>query len=100
MKNNEQAEYNHKKMGAVVLLESSALLGKVLVSVSGDEFWVKLTDLTPLMDSVTEKGNPARKPLGPNRPNASPDSQYHVVSCQPSLAVFAQLPELHSGTAR
>lgn len=79
MKKNQQAEHNHKRVGAVVLLESSAFLGKVLVPASGDEFWVKLTDLTPLMDSVIEKPKPARSPLGPNRPNASPNSQSHVV---------------------
>jgi hypothetical protein len=79
MKNNQQTAHSHKRVGAVVLLESSALLGKVLVPASGDEFWVKLTDLTPLRDSVIEKRKPARKPLGPNLPNALPDRQYHVV---------------------
>lgn len=63
-----------------MLLESTAELAKVLVPTSGDEFWVKLTDLTLLVDGVVEKSEPARKKRsGTNRPNASPNSQYRVV---------------------
>jgi hypothetical protein len=48
----KQATHNHKRAGEVVLLESTAELGKVLVLASGDEFWVKLTDLTQLGGGV------------------------------------------------
>ena len=58
MKNNQQATHNHKRVGAVVLLESTAELAKVLVAGSGDEFWVKRTDLTPWGDSVKVESKP------------------------------------------
>jgi hypothetical protein len=76
---NQQTTHSHKRVGAVVWLESSALLAKVLVPASGDEFWAKLSDLTALVDGVIENRKPARKPLSTTRPNASPDSQYRVV---------------------
>jgi hypothetical protein len=65
MKNNNQpARYNHKSAGAVVLLESTAELAKVLIPGSGDEFWVKLTDLTQLAGGVIEESKPDNKKLG------------------------------------
>ena len=54
-------------------------MAKVLMPVSGDEFWVRLTDLTPLVSGVIEKSKPSNKPLGKNRPNTSPNSHYRVV---------------------
>ena len=68
-----------KRTGAVVLLESTAELAKVLIPASGDEFWVKLTDLTPLAGGVIRKSKPGNKPLGESRSNASPNPQYRVV---------------------
>jgi len=79
MKKNQQATHNHKRAGSVVLLESTTELGKVLMLVSGDEFWVRLTDLTPLVSGVIEKSKPSNKPLGKNRPNTSPNSHYRSV---------------------
>jgi hypothetical protein len=55
MKNNQPATHSHKRAGAVVLLQSTAELAKVFVPGSGDEFWVKLTDLTQLAGGVIEK---------------------------------------------
>ncbi|MGD1211844.1 MAG: hypothetical protein ABR973_10875 [Candidatus Acidiferrales bacterium] len=78
MKNNQQATHNHKRAGAVVVLESTAELAKVLIPASGDEFWVRLTDLTLLVGGVIEKSKLANKRSGKNRPNASPNSQHRV----------------------
>jgi hypothetical protein len=61
-----------------VLLESTAELAKILVPLSGDEFWVRLTDLTQL-GGVIEKDKPGKKQSGKSRPNASPNSQYRIV---------------------
>jgi hypothetical protein len=67
MKNHQPATYSHKRAGAVVLLESTAELAKVLIPASGDEFWVKLTDLTRLVGGVIEKSKPGNVRI-PNRP--------------------------------
>jgi len=79
MKNDRQARHNHKRAGSVVLLESTAELVKVLVAGSGDEFWVKRTDLTPLVDGVIVESKPGKKQLGTNSPNALPNSHRRVV---------------------
>jgi hypothetical protein len=50
MKNTNQATHNHKRVGAVVVLRSTAELAEVMVPSSGDHFWVKITDLTKLAD--------------------------------------------------
>ncbi|HKN59621.1 MAG TPA: hypothetical protein VJW93_00475, partial [Candidatus Acidoferrales bacterium] len=78
MKNNHQATHDHKRAGAVVLLESTAVLGKVLTP-SGDEFWVKLEDLTDLASVGTEKTKAGKKRPGNSRPIASANSRYRVV---------------------
>ena len=77
MKNNQQATHDHQRAGAVVLLESTAMLGKVLTA-SGDEFWVKLTDLTDLVSGVIEKNEASKKRPGNDRQIASPNSRYRV----------------------
>ena len=79
MKNNREITHNHKRAGAVVLLESTAELAKVLVPATGDEFWVRLTDLSQLVGGAIEKSKARKKQPGQNRPNASPNSQYRVV---------------------
>jgi hypothetical protein len=79
MKINQQATHNHKRAGAVVLLESTAELAKVMTPANGDEFWVKLTDLTELVGGVIEKSKPSSKSLGKSRPNSSANSRYRVV---------------------
>jgi hypothetical protein len=78
MKNNQPATHNHKRAGAVVVLESTSELAKVLIPASGDEFWVKLADLT-LVGTIIEKVKPAKKQSAKSRPNASPNPQYRVV---------------------
>jgi hypothetical protein len=78
MKNNQQATHDHKRAGAVVLLQSTAVLGKVLTA-SGDEFWVKLEDLTDLAGGAIEKTKPGKKRPGNDRPIASANSRYRVV---------------------
>jgi hypothetical protein len=75
----KQATHNHKRAGEVVLLESTAELGKVLVLASGDEFWVKLADLTQLGGGVIEKNKVGKKQLTDNRPIASSNNRNHVV---------------------
>lgn len=75
----KQATHNHKRAGDVVLLESTAELGRVLVLASGDEFWVKLTDLTQLGGGVIEKSKVGKKQLADNRPIASSNNRNHVV---------------------
>ncbi len=79
MTNRQPATHNHKRVGAVVLLESTAVLGKVLNPASRDEFWVKLSDLTQLVGGVIDKSKPDKKQCGKTPPNASPNSQYRVV---------------------
>jgi hypothetical protein len=78
MKNYQQATHDHKRAGAVVLLESTAVLGKVLTT-NGDEFWVKLADLTLVGSAVIEKSKAGKKRPGTSRPTASPNSRYRVV---------------------
>jgi hypothetical protein len=55
MKNSREATHDHKRVGTVVVLESTGELAKVLIPTTGDEFWVKLIDLTPLSDVVVVK---------------------------------------------
>jgi hypothetical protein len=77
MKNNQQATHDHKRAGSVVLLESTAVLGKVLTT-NGDEFWVKLEDLT-LAGGEIEKPKAGKKRPASDRPIASANSRYRVV---------------------
>lgn len=60
MKNVHQATHNHKRAGAVVVLQSTGELAQVETTVSGDTFWVKLADLTELANNRVEK--PSKKP--------------------------------------
>lgn len=61
MKNTEQPTHNHKRVGHVILLRSTAELAEVQVPISGDHFWVKIIDLTELTGSVsTRKSRPHR----------------------------------------
>jgi len=79
MKNNQSATHNHKRAGLVVLLESTSVLGKVLNPASGDEFWVKLTDLTQLVGGAIDESKPGKKRSGKDLPHASANSRYRVV---------------------
>lgn len=51
MKNKDAVTHNHKRAGAVIVLQSTAELAEVLVPSSGDRFWVKTADLTKLADN-------------------------------------------------
>jgi hypothetical protein len=73
--NDRTATHRHKTYGPVVLLESTAQLGKVMVVDSGDEVWVKLLDLTEGALVVTKKRT--REPK--ERPNSSSNSSYRIV---------------------
>ena len=74
-----KATHHYKKEGLVVFLESTAGLAKVHVPANGNEFWVKLADLTPIMDSVIREVEHVKKRLKKSRSTASPDSRYRVV---------------------
>ena len=75
----QQATHNHKRVGAVVLLESTRELGKVLTLVGQDEFWVKLTDLTVFGEDLIEKTKTAKIHRGKTRPNVSSNPEYRMV---------------------
>ena len=54
MKKIQEATHNHKRAGAVVVLQSTAELAQIVTVAGGDTFWVKVADLTP--------GNQVQKP--------------------------------------
>jgi len=78
MKINQKATHDHRKVGPVVFLESTTGLAKVSVAASGDEFWVKLTDLTLLVEGAVEEAKPSKKRLKKTRPDISPDRLHRV----------------------
>jgi len=51
MNDRRSPTHRHKRVGDVVMLRSTAELAEVLTSTSGERFWVKLTELTELVDS-------------------------------------------------
>jgi hypothetical protein len=77
MSENRNATHRHKTRGPVILLESTALLAKVLVVEQGDELWVKLADLTEGAQAVSKKTD--RKTRTKDRPNSSANSKYRIV---------------------
>jgi hypothetical protein len=65
MKKTQQATHNHKRVGAVVVLQSTAELAQVVTTNSGDTFWVKLADLTELgADQEQKPGKRSRETSG------------------------------------
>lgn len=58
MKTIHEATHNHKRAGAVAVLQSTAELAQV-TTISGEAFWVKLADLTELPANRMEK--PSKK---------------------------------------
>ena len=52
MNKSNHATHNHKRAGAVVVLQSTAELAEVMVPSNGDHFWVKRADLTKLADGA------------------------------------------------
>jgi hypothetical protein len=82
MKTNPQAAeatHNHKRSGAVIVLESTNELAKVLIPTSGDEFWVKIIDLTPIVAGAKVEAKPRKKHQSKERPTASANTQYRTV---------------------
>ena len=59
MKKIHEATHNHKRAGAVVVLQSTGELAQVVTTIGGDTFWVKLADLTELASDHEEK--PSKK---------------------------------------
>jgi hypothetical protein len=57
----KQATHHHKRAGAVAVLQSTADLARVHVVTSGEEFWVKLSDLAELAGGVAPEGTPRKK---------------------------------------
>ena len=55
MKKTQQATHNHKRVGAVVVLQSTTELAQVVATISGDTFWVKVADLTQLAGDEVQK---------------------------------------------
>jgi hypothetical protein len=55
----QQATHNHKRVGAVVVLQSTGELAQVVTPISGDTFWVKAAELTELASNRVEK--PSKK---------------------------------------
>jgi hypothetical protein len=60
MKNTTEATHNHKRVGAVVVLRSTAELAEVVVPSSGDHFWVKVAELTKLGEDTPKRKSQAR----------------------------------------
>lgn len=52
MKNINQVTHSHRRVGAVVVLRSTAELAEILIPSSRDHFWVKRSDLTKLADDA------------------------------------------------
>jgi hypothetical protein len=77
--NQQQATHMHSRAGAVVLLESTNQLAKVLVLDEQDEIWVRLVDLAPLGDGAVQKTQGGKKRVTKDRPNASANSNYRIV---------------------
>jgi hypothetical protein len=61
MKKIHEATHNHKRVGAVTVLQSTAELAQVVTTPSGDIFWVKVAELTELA------GDRAQKPTKKSR---------------------------------
>jgi len=72
MKAIQQATHNHKRAGAVVVLDSTEGLAKVLIPISGDEFWVKREDLTELVGGAVEETKVSKKESRANRRSRTP----------------------------
>jgi hypothetical protein len=65
MKKIPQATHNHKRAGAVVVLQSKGELAQVVTTISGDTFWVKVAELTELASERVEKpGKKSRETSG------------------------------------
>jgi hypothetical protein len=68
------ATHSHRTLGAVLLLESSAELAKVLVVDRDDEIWVKRSDLSEGAQAMLEKH--VRESSARGRLNASANGNH------------------------
>ena len=75
----EQATHYHKRAGAVVVLKSTPELARIRVLTSGDEFWVKLTDVAELVGGLIPGSRPSKKESRANRVNTSPTGARRLV---------------------
>jgi hypothetical protein len=55
------ATHRHKRMGEVVLLQSTAELAQVSTSSGGEKLWVKLTDLSELANDGMQDAPPKKR---------------------------------------
>lgn len=75
----EQATHYFKRAGAVVVLQSTAELARIRVLTTGDEFWVKLTDVVELVGGVMPESKPVKKAPRVSRVHASPTVARRVI---------------------
>jgi hypothetical protein len=78
MKSIPEATHRHKRLGAVAVLQSTSELAKIAMPVSGEEFWVKISDLSELNAEVPAKSKAAKKQSKADRANAAADNRYHA----------------------
>ena len=78
MKSISEATHQHRRLGAVVVLQTTSELAKIAIPVSGEEFWVKISDLSELGAEVPAKSKPAKKQTKAERANAAADKRYHA----------------------
>jgi hypothetical protein len=76
MKSIPDATHRHKRLGAVVVLQMTSELAKIVMPVSGDEFWVKVSELSELTADAPPKAKATKKQSKAERPEASADSRY------------------------
>jgi hypothetical protein len=55
MKSTQQATHNHKRAGAVMVLQTTTELAQVTTVTGGDTFWVKVADLTLVGEEPARK---------------------------------------------
>lgn len=69
MKKIQAATHSHKRLGPVVVLQSTADLAQVVMTISGDTFWVKVAELTELSgDQLEKRSRKSRDTSGTTHP--------------------------------
>jgi hypothetical protein len=79
MKSIPDATHRHKRLGPVVVLHMSSELAKIVMPVSGDEFWVKISELSELTAEAPAKTKGTKKQSKADRANAAADDRYRAV---------------------
>jgi hypothetical protein len=77
MKIAPEATHRHKRLGAVVVLQMGSELAKIVMT-NGDEFWVKVSELTDLSVEVVAEPKSSKKQAKAARPAATVDSRLRV----------------------